>query len=258
MIKAIFFDMDGTLISFKTHEIDEKTFTTLRKLKEKGIRLFIATGRHTDGLGVLQQFPFDGYVTLNGQYVFLQDKTVIYENTIAKEELETICNYVSLHPFPCCFVKKDIQVFNYRDERVEEVNNITKNNAHPAGDISNIKNENVYQVMAFLNAEEEKQLLTQLPKCTSSRWYPTFCDISPIGGTKVKGIDSLLAYFHITKEETMAFGDGGNDLQMLQHVGIAIAMGNAEEKLKQIADYVTTDVDHDGITQACKHYQLID
>ncbi len=83
---------------------------------------------------------------------------------------------------------KDSQVFNYRDERVEEVNRITHNNAHPAGDISNITNEKVYQVMTFVDEQEETELLKQLPHCTSARWYPTFCDISPLGGTKVKGI----------------------------------------------------------------------
>ena len=66
MIKAIFFDIDGTLASFKTHQIPLQTFVALKKLQEKGIKLFIATGRGKDGLFVLNDFPFDGYITLNG------------------------------------------------------------------------------------------------------------------------------------------------------------------------------------------------
>ena len=55
----------------------------------------------------------------------------------------------------------------------------------------------------------------------------------------------------------MAFGDGGNDIQMLEHVAIAIAMGNANDEVKNIADYVTDDVEHDGIMKALQHFQLI-
>ena len=60
------------------------------------------------------------------------------------------------------------------------------------------------------------------------------------------------------KKDTMAFGDGGNDKQMLQHVSLAIAMGNAGDELKSIADFVTKDVDDDGVAYALKHYGLID
>ena len=60
MVKAIFFDIDGTLVSFKNHQIPKSTFDALYKLKEKGIKLFIATGRGKDGLDVLNDFPFDG------------------------------------------------------------------------------------------------------------------------------------------------------------------------------------------------------
>lgn len=54
----------------------------------------------------------------------------------------------------------------------------------------------------------------------------------------------------------MAFGDGGNDIPMLKHVAISVAMGNASDEVKAIADYITDDVDHDGIFNACVHFQL--
>ena len=86
MIKAVFFDIDGTLTSFRTHEIPDSAFEALRQLKANGIRVFIATGRAKDGLEVLKGFPFDGYITLNGQYCFTPEK-VIYENTIDHDDL---------------------------------------------------------------------------------------------------------------------------------------------------------------------------
>ena len=86
MIKAIFFDIDGTLVSYKTHEIPQSTIEALYKLKENGIKVFIATGRGKDGLDVLNGFPFDGYITLNGQYCYIDQNNKIYENTIVKED----------------------------------------------------------------------------------------------------------------------------------------------------------------------------
>ena len=96
-----------------------------------------------------------------------------------------------------------------------------------------------------------------MPHCTSARWHPLFTDISPLGGTKQNGIDQFLQHYNIDLSETMAFGDGGNDIQMLEHVAIAIAMGNANDEVKNIADYVTDDVEHDGIMKALQHFQLI-
>lgn len=77
------------------------------------------------------------------------------------------------------------------------------------------------------------------------------------GNSKSTGIDKVLAYFDIDLKDTMAFGDGGNDIPMLKHVATGIAMGNAEPHVKAVADYVTTSVDEDGIANALKHFGLI-
>lgn len=257
MIKAVFFDIDGTLVSFKTHEVPQSAFQALYRLKEQGVLLFIATGRAKDGLAVLKDFPFDGYITLNGQFCFDGKGNVVYENTISRQDLMILQEALAERPFPCGYVLRDKKIFNFRDRRVDDVHEITKNDAHPAGDTSDIADQKVYQVMAFLNEEEEKELLAKMPGCIGARWYPTFCDISPIGGTKVKGIDIFCRHYGILPEETMAFGDGGNDLEMLKHVHTAVVMGNGDEKLKKHADYITDDVEHDGILNAFIHYGMI-
>lgn len=256
MIKAIFFDIDGTLVSFQTHQIPQSTFQSLYALKEKGIKLFIATGRGKDGLDVLNHFPFDGYITLNGQYCYNQEK-IIYENTIQKEDLQILLDYIDKKPFPCGFTEEHTKYFNMRDERVDMIHEITHNDDHPAGDCRHVIDHKIYQCMCFINEEEEKELLQHMPHCISSRWHPLFCDVSPIGGTKQNGIDQFLKYYHIDIAETMAFGDGGNDIQMLEHVALSVAMGNANEDVKEIADYVTDSVDEDGITTALQHFHII-
>ena len=257
MVKAIFFDIDGTLVSFKNHQISQSTFDALYKLKEKGIKLFIATGRGKDGLDVLNDFPFDGYITLNGQYCYTNDQ-IIYSNTIKKEDLQALLDYLEDHQVPCGFTEENTKYFNYRDKRVDAIHAITHNDDHPAGDCSHVIDKSIYQIMCFVDEKEEKEILSHMPHCISARWHPTFCDISPIGGTKQLGIDQFLEYYGLDLKDTMAFGDGGNDKQMLQHVSLAKAMGNAGDELKSIADFVTKDVDDDGVAYALKHYGLID
>ena len=256
MIRAVFFDIDGTLVSFRTHRVPFSLWPVLREMQRNGVKLYIATGRGMDGLAVLQDYPFDGYITLNGQYDCLQDGTVIYENRIPKEDLHVLVHACQSGPFPCGFVTKTGKVFNYRDERVDQIHAITHNDNQPAGDISHIEESCVYQAMTFVSEEEEKELMKQLPHCTSARWHPLFADISPLGGTKVIGMDLFAGRDGFTMEEALAVGDGGNDTAMLKHAGYACAMGNAVEELKQIADYVTADVDHNGIEEAMKHYGL--
>ena len=257
MIKAVFFDIDGTLTDFNTHEIPEQVFPALQTLKEKGVKLFIATGRASDGLGVLKGFPFDGYITMNGQFCYTGNGEVIYENTIPKEAIRLLIKELETHPVPCGFQFRDSRLFNFRNELVDEIHAITHNDDHPSGDITGIEEKDIYQVMIFVNEEEEKELLKKLPGCRGARWYPTFFDLSPEGGTKVKGIDRFLEHFSITPEETMAFGDGGNDLEMIEHVKYGVAMENANETVKKAADYVTAESGDDGIRKALQAYGLL-
>ena len=99
--------------------------------------------------------------------------------------------------------------------------------------------------------------MAKLKGCTSARWHPYFTDISPLGGTKVRGIDSFLSFYGIDLNETMSFGDGGNDLAMLKHTAVSVAMGDSADILKEAADYVTASVDHSVILQALQYYHLL-
>ena len=103
MIKSIFFDVDGTLLSFKTHAMSEKTKEALKEARKKGIRLFIATGRSPKTFEIVKKtlgFEFDGYVMLNGQYCVVEDK-VIHSMTLPKESLESIIPYLEKEKISC-------------------------------------------------------------------------------------------------------------------------------------------------------------
>ena len=90
-----------------------------------------------------------------------------------------------------------------------------------------------------------------------TRWYYGGLDIIAAGGGKMAGIKRYLEHIGIAPEEIIAFGDAENDLDMLRYAGIGVAMGNADEEVKAVADYVTADVDDDGIEKALKHFNLI-
>ena len=118
-------------------------------------------------------------------------------------------------------------------------------------------NEKVYQLNVFVSEEEEGDFMQLMPNSKTARWTSHFTDIIPKDGGKNKGIDAIINHFGIKLEETMAFGDGGNDIDMLKHAGIGIAMENARDDVKEIADFITTSVDDDGITNALKHYNVL-
>ena len=257
MVEAIFFDIDGTLVSFKTHKIPSSTIDALHQLQAKGIKLFIATGRGKEGLEILNQFEFDGYITLNGQYCYDKSGHIIYENGLHPKDMETIVEYVEKNQIPCAFKEEHDQFYNFKNELVEELHAITNNDNHPLGDIKRAINHKIYQVTCFVDLEKEAEILKLCPHTTSSRWFHSFCDLSPLGGTKHNGIVQVCKHLNIDIKNTMGFGDGGNDVPMLQCVNLSIAMGNACDELKSIADFVTKDVDDDGISYALKHFDLI-
>jgi len=124
MVKAVFFDIDGTLVSFKTHEVPQSTIEALDLLRKKGIKVFIATGRHFSSINNLGDLNFDGYVTLNGGYCFAGDK-VIYKHSIPDRDVEALIRYMETEEsFPCAFVREKDIYMNYKDETVEEIFNM--------------------------------------------------------------------------------------------------------------------------------------
>ena len=121
-IKAIFFDIDGTLRSFKTKTIPENTKKTLRVLREKGIKLFIATGRapfHITFLKDLIDFEFDGYVTINGQYCYLSTGEVLNNQVLPKEDIENVLPYFKENNIACDFALLDGAFMNLKNSRVK-------------------------------------------------------------------------------------------------------------------------------------------
>ena len=115
----------------------------------------------------------------------------------------------------------------------------------------------IYQAITFLDRDNEHLLLDRAPHLKTTRWHPHFLDVIPPTGGKDKGMDAILEHFGIPVEESMAFGDGENDLSMLVHAGIGVAMGTASDEVKRQADWATASVDEDGIVKALQHFQVL-
>lgn len=256
MIKAIFFDIDGTLISFGTHRVPDSTVRALEQVHAKGIRIFIATGRPKRIINNLSQLEsrhlIDGYVTINGSYCFLGDK-VIYKESVPETMVKRVGDYCTLHDITC-IVSTEHEIYVTRPD--EQFHYLFYDYLHvekiQVADYETLTSQKIFQLTPFFNTEQEQEIRPTLTHCSIARWHPAFVDIT--GGTKEHGIQQMLPVLNIDRSEIMAFGDGGNDKGMLRFAGTGVAMGQAADDVKAAADYVTAPVDEDGVAKALRKF----
>jgi len=257
MIKAVFFDVDGTLVSHKSKSIPDSAKEALDRLREKGIKVFLSTGRH---IRELKNMPtngikFDGYILLNGQICLDADKNMVFSNAFGKEDVEGMLKIFYGKEYPFVLVNKDGHYMNFVNELVEVA---LEGVSTPVPPIRTYEGEDLFQATVFILPEEDEEFSKKLPKgCKLARWGIHGADIIAAEGGKAVGIHFFSELLGILPEEMMAFGDAQNDMDMLEYAGIGIAMGNAEEGLKEIADYVTMSVDENGIQFALQKFGII-
>lgn len=259
MIKAIFFDVDGTLISKDNPRISNQVIEALNKLREKGIKLFIASGRHyleLGELGINDQFTFDGYLTLNGGYCFNHDE-VIYKNPIHRDDVRKIVDFTTKHNLACSFVEGDDLYINLINDLVVKAQEAINTSLPPVKDILRALDNDVYQIDPFVDEAVINEIVALTKYCKHTQWHDGAYDIIPIKGGKQEGISAIIKYYGFDVSETMAFGDGHNDIDMLKFVGTGVCMANGHEKTKEISDYITNHVDEGGIVKALQYFNLL-
>lgn len=257
MIKAVFFDVDGTLVSHTRGEVSASTRKAVRQLKEKGIQCIIATGRH---MGELKKLPvkdieFDAYITLNGQLCLDDRRSVICGTPISGKDKEQIIRLFEEQRLPIVLVEKDAMYINFVNQQVEQAQKAVSTDVPSPGSYTG--NE-IYQAVAYVDQKEGDFLKSCLPECKITRWNEYAVDIISCHGGKRYGIEQYLEKYSISRQETMSFGDGENDIEMLEFTEVGIAMGNAGDEVKACADFAAAGIDEDGIEKALQHYGLID
>ena len=253
----MFFDIDGTLVSFKSHTVPESARRAIARLREQGVKVFIATGRLMKHVGIVNDIEVDGYITVNGGYCITSAGEVIFESAFPRATVERVIDLSEQYGF-------DLNVMTHQDmyvssmgERVKKIASMI-NIMPTVADVRAIAaTQPVVQMCPYISRELEQEIMPLLPDCVGSRWIETFMDLNVRGVDKSLGIQQVMNYYGLTMAEAMAFGDGGNDLPMVRDAAVGVAMGNACDELKAVADYITSSVDEDGVSRALEHFGLI-
>lgn len=278
MIKAIFFDIDGTLVNNQSKAL-ESTKKAINYARKNGILCGVATGRSPIRIKeIIDELELDMYVVYNGQLVFTADRTIV-DQPFDRSTLKKIVRFadknhrqiifggryqlagsttmllgqsllikhiVSFLPkkFPVRLMKKGLQLFSpHRQKKRYET--------------LEILNEPIYQCILLSQESEQAKLEKYFPECSFQRSNAYTVDIIPKGGSKLSGIKIFAKEKGIVMSEIMAFGDHYNDIDMLKGVGIGVAMGNAQDEVKAAADFVTKTNEKNGIYEGLKHFGLI-
>ena len=264
MKKAIFFDIDGTLIDCINGHIDlsHQVKQAIRRLQQEGHYAFIATGRPYAFLSeAILSFGFDGYILTNGAQVMIGNETIY------KEPLDPTFVKNATAEFEQRQIQYMLQSDRYsymKDEYKEYYQFFDNIGVSRNYLVSDYQLEDVQtQKIELLCPNDEAMdyclsLVEQNPEydyvhSISERMFELYSKKN----TKATGILTALKHLGIPVEQSYAFGDGKNDIEMLSTVGCGIAMGNASDEVKSYAHQVTDSVLEDGVATGIEKYILI-
>lgn len=184
MKKALFLDVDGTLISFKTHEVPASALAALREAHARGVRLFIATGRAAADLDELGEIPYDGVAALNGADCLMRDGRVVARHPISRSDFERAMQLADRYGFSLAFELNEGLFVNRLSPGAEEWARMV---AHPMPVETNLyelfDNAECCQMCFFFDPETQRRVMAELPSLVATRWCPVFADIN------VRGVD---------------------------------------------------------------------
>lgn len=254
-IRAAFFDADGTMLSFKTHRMPESTQIALAELKKSGVKCFLATGRPPYQVDEIPIDSLEAFILFNGQFILNRDR-VLYQESMDKDDIKTVVRQVHEGLYECLFMEATCCYLSGHNELVSAVEQEVGMH-FPEGDINQALANDVFQLNIYLKPGETDVVKQSCPNIKMTRWNENFVDVFPRRGGKERAVRRVLEMYDISPYEAVAFGDGGNDLGMFGVCGTSVAMGNANPQVREQADFVTDDVDRDGIYNACVRLGLV-
>ncbi|MDO4536073.1 MAG: HAD family hydrolase [Clostridium perfringens] len=261
MKRAIFFDIDGTLLDCVNGltDISPRVKEAIRSLQKNGDYVFIASGRPYAFLSqAILDFGFDGFVLCNGAYVKLNNKTIYSESINKKFIAETIEKFEQnniqyiLEGQPYSYMNKNNKALIDFYEIIGISSTLILNDC-------DVTSTDIYKIEAFCFDENHRNICIDLVNNNADYGYfnsidEKFFEIYLKKNHKATGIMKALEYLDIPLENSYAFGDGDNDVEMLETVGCGIAMGNASDRVKSYAKEVTDTVTNDGVAVGIEKY----
>lgn len=254
--KIAFFDVDGTITSCDDGTIPTSTKEAIRALKDQGIKVVAATGRPLSMCQSIQDLGIDTFITANGGYA-KHATEVIHKMTMDQQIVQQVYDFARDREHGLSFYTED---YYMNDVRNPQILNALKETLflhdYPAFDEFIYKQE-IYLMCLFATDEMTQSYRTHFPHLTFLRWHPYVVNVLQEDVSKSVAIRKVLDYFGLDKTEAIAFGDGENDIDMLEFVGFGVAMGNGNERVQSSADYVTKKSSEDGIEHALKNLGIL-
>lgn len=257
-------DLDGTLTNSEKN-ITPRTFDALMKAQREGVRLVLASGRPTFGISALanqlQLADYGGYVLSynGGRIIDWCEKTVIFSQVVDQKLVPILYNFAEKAQLPIVtYLPEAILASKNEGEYLAEearingmpvvvAQNFVEEAMQIAGGSTKFLIPGEPELLIQLESEMKAALSEQMEVFRSA---PFFLELPPKGIDKAQSLQRLLTHLGLERESLMAFGDGFNDLSMIQFAGQGVAMANAVEEVKSIADFVTTSNEEDGIAHA--------
>lgn len=256
MIKIAFFDVDGTLLKMGHKELSERTLHALTSLRQNGVKLCMATGR---GYLSAPRFPgidFDALLTFNGSYVTVGDEIIFKCPLDRMDKLQILQNLKDMHR-ALAISNEHFIITNGTDPDLEQYFRFGSEMLKIDKQFDERVHEDIYQMMCSCRKEEYDRILEGTHHTQITAWWDRAADIIPQECGKGNAVRAVLQHFGFTKEEAIAFGDGFNDIEMLEAVGTGVAMGNAKDEIKAHATCTCRSVEEDGVYDFCLEHGLI-
>ena len=263
MIKLVATDIDGTIF------IPEKEFTKgvkdcISKLNASGIKVVLVTGRMNAAASkIAKDLGLSTPVVSYQGGLVVENGKVLYERYLTEEQTERILEWAGING-----ENIHINLYNddilYSEKDCYEIQRYCNNlhTEHTVKKFSEIKKDKINKLLAIDYSDPEritryeKELQEKFPDLYIVKSTPYFLEFSNPEASKKCAVEFLQSYWGLKKEEILTIGDQNNDIALLQAGGIKVAMGNATEELKEVADYITSSVYEDGFVRAMEKFCL--
>lgn len=254
--KIIFVDIDWTLYNHKTKSFVESGLKAIEKAKANGLKIILASGRSFHSMkeiGAIDAVPYDGYIGNNGGCAVYNNK-VISISKLDKDELVKMIDLCKQNNITLELIEpmRSFLIGN----QTESMFHLYKDYFAAIPPSEGYHGQDVIQALMFADFVNGEKII---PYCNFifRRFHPDGVDVYQEDVSKGETIKHYLDYLGISPSEAIAFGDGLNDIEMFETVGLAIAVGNACDEAKQVAKFITKNIEDDGIEFALKKFNVI-